>query len=97
MLNDDLRSAAYLSLKCRKLIPKNTETGWWGNSLLGGEIGSYLYTLDRSPLNQNTADEAALFTREALSWLDDDPQILTCIKANTLKLQLNLKGEKIDI
>ena len=73
------------------------ESGWWGNSLLGGEIGSYLYTLNRSPLNQNTADEAALFTREALSWLDEDPKILTCIEGNKLQLQLNLKGEQIDI
>ena len=97
MFLDDLKSAIYLSLRCKKQTPKNIESGWWGNSLLGGEIGSYLYTLDRSPLIQNTADEAALFTREALSWLDDDPKILTCIKGNKLQLQLNLKGEKIDI
>lgn len=52
------------------------DNGWWGESVLGTNIGSKLYLLDRSKAINETVNLAEQYAREALTWLIDDGHIL---------------------
>lgn len=53
----------------------DSKRGWWGDvfpDVNGDQIGSKLWTLDRSSLTEDTAGDAETFGNEALAWLVDD-------------------------
>lgn len=48
------------------------DNGWWGESLLGKNIGSKLYLLDRSKVTDSVLKLSEDYALEALQWLVDD-------------------------
>lgn len=49
--------------------------GWWGDSypsIANDKIGSRLYLLARSKLNNQTANFAKIYIKEAVQWMIDD-------------------------
>jgi len=49
----------------------NNEQGFWGDVLLGRSIGSLLWTLERSTINETTLALIKQYSKEALQWLLD--------------------------
>jgi len=49
----------------------NNEQGFWGDVLLGRSIGSLLWTLERSKIDETTLVLIKQYSTEALQWLLD--------------------------
>jgi phage gp46-like protein len=49
-----------------------TDNGWWGEALLGKNIGSKLYLLDRSKVTDQTLTKAEDYALESIQWLVDE-------------------------
>lgn len=101
---DQLKSAIYISLFCNKReispefanknIPQN---GWFGNLIMFNgqdfQIGSYLWTLKQSVLDQDTINLVLSYTEEALEWLIDDG-ILEDLEVNFVDVNGNILTEE---
>ena len=96
-LNNDLKSAIYLSLLCKKLTPNDTDSGWWANNLIGDEIGSFLYKTERDHNNNENIERKKNYTKEALSWLKEEPVIKKSHNNNLLSLRVEIKDIKIEL
>ena len=53
----------------------NNEQGFWGDVLLGRSIGSLLWTLERSTINETTLILIKQYSTDALQWLLDQKMI----------------------
>lgn len=76
--------------------------GFWGDELLGFNLGSRLWLLGRSNLNNKTYRLAEQYTTEALQWMIDE-EVATEITAsasrtddNKLLLKIVIKGPGAD-
>jgi phage gp46-like protein len=57
-----------------EVLPPEQRRGWWGNetaSILGFEIGSKIWILYQSRLDQNVLNKMINYTQQALQWLVD--------------------------
>lgn len=80
--DDGLETAVIVSLftdrrVSNEEIPQNqtSRRGWWGDRVSeidGDQIGSRLWTLERSKRTQETLNLAEDYTKEALNWLVED-------------------------
>lgn len=75
----DLRTAVILSLFCDRRAeaddilpdPSGSRRGWWGDELMGRQIGSRLWLLSREKQMREVVNRAREYAREALKWLQD--------------------------
>jgi len=72
MFLDDLKSSVHITLKCKRKKGGDIDSGWWGDELLGFEVGSKLHYLNRSTLTKQALEETKAYTEEALQPLFDD-------------------------
>ncbi len=87
---NDLASAVLISLFTDRLadtddvLPDSStdRRGWWGDDGAEKPIGSRLWLLDRSRLNQAVCNTAAIYIREALQWILDD-QVAAQLEVST--------------
>ena len=78
--SDDLASALMISLfsdrqaNADDVIPDGTTNrrGWWGDQGQDVALGSRLWLLSRSVLDDDVSKLAVLYAQEALQWLIDD-------------------------
>jgi len=78
--DDDLASALLISLfsdrqaNADDVIPDGTTNrrGWWGDQGQDQKLGSRLWLLSRSILDNDVAKMAVIYAKEALQWLIDD-------------------------
>src|ERR1700759_1784084 len=80
-LTEDLETAIALSLLTDKRaisgqVPAGRDVkGWWGDTYpltQGDSFGSWLWTLEGAPQNEDTLQLADAYARDALKWLIDD-------------------------
>lgn len=77
---NDLASAVLISLFTDRqadaddVLPDGSDDrrGWWGDAGAEKSIGSRLWLLDRSRLNQDVCNTAKVYIVEALQWVIDD-------------------------
>jgi len=77
---DDLETAVFISVfsdrqaDAADAIPDGTTNrrGWWGDVDQDVKLGSRLWLLSRSILDDEVAKEAALYIKEGLQWMIDD-------------------------
>jgi len=77
---DDLETAVFISLFSDRqansddVIPDGStdRRGWWGDQDQAVLLGSRLWLLSRSRLDDNAAKMAVIYAKEALQWLLDD-------------------------
>jgi len=77
---DDLETAVFISLFSDRqansddVIPDGStdRRGWWGDQGQPVLLGSRLWLLSRSRLDDNAAKAAVIYAKEALQWLLDD-------------------------
>lgn len=60
------------------------DNGWWGEELLGENIGSKLYLLDRSKVTEATLKLAEDYALEAVQWLVDEGYIEEIINVDAV-------------
>lgn len=78
--DDDLASAVFISLFSDRLadgddaLPDGSadRRGWWGDLGQAVPLGSRLWLLTRSRLDDDAAKMAVIYAKEALQWLLDD-------------------------
>ena len=86
--SDEIKQAIITSLVCRKARNESDKeegkAGWWGDYLdeSNREIGSFLWTLERSILNEQVLNLAKNYAYESLSWLKEE-KILDSIEVST--------------
>ena len=66
----------------------NNEQGFWGDVLLGRSIGSLLWTLERSTINETTLVLIKQYSTDALQWLLDQ-KIVTSIDVTVYRQSIN--------
>ena len=66
----------------------NNEQGFWGDVLLGRSIGSLLWTLERSTINETTLVLIKQYSTDALQWLLDQ-KIVTSIDVSVYRQSTN--------
>ena len=66
----------------------NNEQGFWGDVLLGRSIGSLLWTLERSTINETTLVLIKQYSTDALQWLLDQ-KIVTSIDVSVYRQSIN--------
>jgi phage gp46-like protein len=77
---DDLETSVYISLFSDRQADADDETpdgstdrrGWWGDEDQPVKLGSRLWLLSRSRLDDDAAKMAVIYGKEALQWLLDD-------------------------
>ncbi|MHA6236875.1 phage GP46 family protein [Pseudomonas fluorescens group sp. PF-69] len=77
---DDMASAVFISLFSDRqansddVLPDGStdRRGWWGDLGQPVPLGSRLWLLSRSRLDDNAAKMAVIYAKEALQWLLDD-------------------------
>ena len=77
---DDLETVVFISLFSDRqansddVIPDGStdRRGWWGDQGQPVLLGSRLWLLSRSRLDDNAAKAAVIYAKEALQWLLDD-------------------------
>ena len=90
---DDLESSIIISLKTKIRKEGDIESGWWGDQLLGFELGSEIHTLSRSPLTNETLEKTKIFTEEALKNVLAKYKV-HCFRDNQrIKTKVEVEGE----
>lgn len=77
---DDLSSAVFISLFSDRQAEASDDLpdtsgdrrGWWGDLDESAKVGSRLWLLSRSRLDDAVAKDAVTYAKEALKWLIDD-------------------------
>lgn len=64
------------------------KAGWWGSVLLGCQLGSKLWLLQRAPLDNTTVRLYEQYSKDALAWMIND-QIAEEITAVAVRTGLN--------
>jgi phage gp46-like protein len=78
VLKDDwLGTGIMISLGTNKRVDGiiRVDNGWWGESILGKNIGSKLFLLDRSKNISETLQLARQYAEESLQWLVEDGHV----------------------
>lgn len=70
LLDDTLTNAIIISLFTDARV--DGERGWWGNSFSELEMGSKLWTLNRSKQIDDILEDAERYARDALQWMITD-------------------------
>ncbi len=97
--SDEIKQAIISSLVCRKARNESDreegKAGWWGDYLEEShrEIGSFLWTLERSILNEQVLSLAKNYAYESLAWLKEEKildsiEISTEAEENTLRMEI---------
>lgn len=80
-LVDNFDTALQMAVYCERradgseVLPSFLRRGWWGNTIsnrLGFEIGSKIWILYQSRLNQDVVNKLAVYAKEATDWLVED-------------------------
>ncbi len=96
MFLDDIESSIRIALQCKRKKEGDVNTGWWGNELLGFEIGSKLYCLDRSTLTSDNISRRKTYTEEALRTLFDDFSVECQREGQCVKTKVTVKDRVIN-
>ena len=96
MFLDDTESSIHIALQCKRKKEGDVNTGWWGNELLGFEIGSKLYFLDRSTLTSDNIGQRRAYTEEALRELFDDFSVECKKEGQCVKTKITVKDRVIN-
>ena len=93
---EDLESSVLISLKAKRRKEGDFYSGWWGDEILGFELGSKLHCLERATINKETVEETKIYTEEALRNIFQDFKV-SCYQAkDTIKTKVEVQGVEIN-
>jgi phage gp46-like protein len=73
----------------------NNEQGFWGDVILGRSIGSLLWTLERSTINDTTLALIKQYSLDALQWLLDQELVssidISVYRQSTNRINLDIR------
>lgn len=95
MFLDDLKSSVHITLRCKRKKDGDFNSGWWGDELLGFEVGSKLHYLNRSTLTQQALEETKAYTEEALQPLFEDFKVECEVSKFGISTKIKVGGETI--
>ena len=95
MFLDDFKSSVHITLKCKRKKDGDLDSGWWGDELLGFELGSKLHFLNRSALTQQSLEETKTYTEEALQPLFKDFKVECELSKVGIRTKITVEGETI--
>ena len=90
-----------LGTNCRVDGIERPDNGWWGEALLGVNIGSKLYLLDRTKAIRDTLILAKQYAEEALQWLVDEGHLASIESVDAVdiggnQIQIVIKYRSVD-
>lgn len=78
----------------RKNSYNKESRGWFGNEVLGFNLGSKLWQLDRSKIDKKTLNLATQYSKDALQWMIDNGMFS---KIETLAIKSTTRNNAIDL
>ena len=99
VLDEGFETLILISLFTDAYVAKNSSynkesRGWFGNDVLGFNLGSKLWQLDRSKLNKKTLNLATQYSKDALQWMVDDGMFR---QVETLAIKSKTRSNAIEL
>lgn len=99
VLDGGFETLILISLFTDAYVDKNSSyngesRGWFGNEILGFNLGSKLWQLDRSKINKETLNLATQYSKDALQWMVGEGMFKS---VETLALKSTSRRNAIDL